>query len=201
MYAFENSKAASTNRLVDPGAHGCGSRFAASRHGEWRRSGAALSSARAFVCWTRPGRNDLIQRQLSLRCGWIYAVEPGQNHGGERLQLQHLLEGTNSSSSLMYPDRGLTQRIQQDGALWVYPDTTRVIFKGLNSLVEYKFGPKMVCHGFCGICGVAIRERFLADGATDTALNVRTMNGLDVAALEIIKLDGKADFPAYEVPE
>ncbi|KAJ7094382.1 Mss4-like protein [Mycena epipterygia] len=88
----------------------------------------------------------------------------------------------------------------RDGALWVYPDTTRVTFKGLDSLVEYKFGPKLKCHGFCKTCGVAIRERFIAVGHL-TALNVRTMNGLDVAALEMIKLDGKADLPAYEVPE
>ncbi|KAJ7094383.1 Mss4-like protein [Mycena epipterygia] len=89
-----------------------------------------------------------------------------------------------------------TQSTKQDAALWIYTDATRVTFKGLDSLVEYMFGLKTTRHGFCKTCGVAIREV----GRT-TALNVRTMNGLDVAALEMIKLDGKADLPLYEVPE
>ncbi|KAJ7094381.1 Mss4-like protein [Mycena epipterygia] len=90
----------------------------------------------------------------------------------------------------------------RDGSLWIYPDTTRITFKGLDSLVEYKFGPKTVCHGFCKTCGVAVCERFLEVGRIDTALNVRTINGLDVASLEIIKLNGKEEYlPLYEVPE
>jgi hypothetical protein len=54
-----------------------------------------------------------------------------------------------------------------------------------------------VCHKFCTVCGVAIGGILVA-GRT-TALNVRTMNGLDLSALEITKWDEKASLPAYEV--
>jgi hypothetical protein len=86
----------------------------------------------------------------------------------------------------------------QHGALWTYPEMTAVTFKGLDSLVEYTFGPKVVHHGFCVICGVAIRARLRAT-RTDMALNVRTMNGLDLTTLKIEKMDGKSWLPAYEI--
>ncbi|KAJ7770990.1 glutathione-dependent formaldehyde-activating enzyme [Mycena maculata] len=89
----------------------------------------------------------------------------------------------------------------RDAAVWIYPDTTTVSFKGLDSLVEYSFGQKESIHGFCGTCGVAIRERF--DGSDfdwTTAINIRTMNGLDMAAMDITMDDGKARLPVYEVP-
>jgi hypothetical protein len=88
--------------------------------------------------------------------------------------------------------------LDQDGALWTFPETTAVTFKGLDSLVEYTFGMKSTYHGFCTICGVAIRERFLGP-RTDTALNIRTMNGLDLASVKLEKEDGKSMLPAYEV--
>jgi hypothetical protein len=89
-------------------------------------------------------------------------------------------------------------QLNQDGALWTYPETPAVTFNGLDSLVEYTFGRKITYHGFCTICGVAIRERFLAP-RTDTALNIRTMNGLDLATVKVEKGDGKSMLPAYEV--
>ncbi|KAJ7915117.1 Gfa-like protein, partial [Mycena leptocephala] len=85
----------------------------------------------------------------------------------------------------------------RDGALWIYPTTTAVTLKELDSLGEYTFGRKLVCHKFCTVCGVAIGGILVA-GRT-TALNVRTMNGLDLSALEITKWDGKASLPAYKV--
>ncbi|KAJ7461999.1 Mss4-like protein [Mycena latifolia] len=83
----------------------------------------------------------------------------------------------------------------RDGALWIYPPTSAITFKGLDSLTEYTFRRGIVYHGFCKVCGVAIRERF----GLDTALNVRTMDGLDVAALEISMGDGKARGEPYAV--
>ncbi|KAF8174442.1 hypothetical protein K438DRAFT_1848926, partial [Mycena galopus ATCC 62051] len=49
-------------------------------------------------------------------------------------QLQHLFPAPSSSSTNA-----------QDGALWTYPPTTAVTFKGLDSLTTY--------HGFCKLCG------------------------------------------------
>ena len=86
--------------------------------------------------------------------------------------------------------------MKQDAALWTYPATSNVTYKNLDALVEYGFAKKTTLHGFCGTCGVAIRERFVDD--PEMALNVRTMNGLDLAGLETKKYDGKAQLPVYE---
>ncbi|KAJ7681202.1 Mss4-like protein [Mycena rosella] len=87
----------------------------------------------------------------------------------------------------------------RDGALWIYPPTAKITFKREDSMTEWTFGRRDTYHGFCKICGVAIRERFDQPGRLDTALNVRTMNGLNLGALEIKTLDGKGLLPPYEV--
>ncbi|KAJ7619794.1 Mss4-like protein [Mycena polygramma] len=87
----------------------------------------------------------------------------------------------------------------RDGALWLFPfpEVKYVTFKGLDALTEYTFAGRTTYHGFCKICGVAIRERFV--GRTDTALNVRTMNGFDSSSLRVIKEDYKSVRPPYEL--
>ncbi|KAJ7510683.1 Mss4-like protein [Mycena galericulata] len=91
----------------------------------------------------------------------------------------------------------------RDAAVWIYPDSAAV--KGLDSisLGEYTFGSRETYHGFCGICGVAICERFVQVGVDDgdnrMAVNVRTMNGVDLAALKITMFNGKASLPVYQV--
>ncbi|KAJ7628832.1 hypothetical protein FB45DRAFT_1080156 [Roridomyces roridus] len=88
----------------------------------------------------------------------------------------------------------------RDAALWVYPGTPTVIFAGLTSLTEYTFGLGRTYHGFCGSCGVSIRERFVntklegfegRDRTRKVALNVRTMSGVDLGELTIKKHDGR----------
>jgi hypothetical protein len=89
----------------------------------------------------------------------------------------------------------------QDGALWVYPETKQITFKGLDALTEYTFAMCNTYHGFCKICGVAIRARFVLEtsgGPEETALNVRTMSGLDLGVLKIERCKGQAMEPAYE---
>ncbi|KAF7355970.1 GFA domain-containing protein [Mycena venus] len=85
----------------------------------------------------------------------------------------------------------------RDAALWIYPLTTSITFKGLDSLTEYTFANRNTFHGFCSICGVAIRERFTAIEDPVMALNIRAMHGLNLSAVELTKEDGKADLPAY----
>ncbi|KAJ7098613.1 Mss4-like protein [Mycena belliarum] len=87
----------------------------------------------------------------------------------------------------------------RDGALWTYPNETDIVFRGLDALTEYTFATGSTYHGFCKICGVAIRERFTQPGRTDMALNVRTMTGVDLSTLALEKFDGKAKVPAYTV--
>lgn len=97
--------------------------------------------------------------------------------------------------SLMHSVSEFTQSTQQMGGLWIYPETARVTFKGLDSLTEYTFNNKVGHHGFCKICGVAIRTRFdpqFEMFKDKTVLNVRTMNGLDLTTVAITMANGKA---------
>ncbi|KAJ7887557.1 glutathione-dependent formaldehyde-activating enzyme [Mycena olivaceomarginata] len=87
----------------------------------------------------------------------------------------------------------------RDAALWIHPTKTTVTFKGLESMAEYTFGRKTTYHGFCKICGVAIRERFTAPNREhEAALNVRAMNGINLAAMAVKKNNGKAGLP-YQI--
>ncbi|KAJ6479882.1 Mss4-like protein [Mycena vitilis] len=86
----------------------------------------------------------------------------------------------------------------RNGTLWDYPKTKDVTFKGLDSLSEYTFASRTVEHGFCSICGVSIRARFVGD-TTDIALNLRTLNGFDLSTLDLNKSDNKSRPPLYEL--
>jgi len=94
----------------------------------------------------------------------------------------------------------------RDGALWTYPATANVAFRGLESITEYTFAKERTYHGFCKLCGVALYERFVGkrpngkDRALRRALNIRTMHDLDLTTIKIEKGDGKAVEPQYEVP-
>jgi hypothetical protein len=90
----------------------------------------------------------------------------------------------------------------QDGALWIYPLTKLVTLGDTSALVDYTFGSKTVVHQFCGICGVALFEKFLNPASRFrecTAINVRTTNELPAKEVRIQKTEGKSDLPLYQV--
>ncbi|KAJ7279699.1 Mss4-like protein [Mycena rebaudengoi] len=87
----------------------------------------------------------------------------------------------------------------RDAALWIYPLKKLVTVQDTtNALVGYTFAKKTVEHQFCGNCGVALFERYQPRFRT-LAINVRTMNDLVLAEVQIEKEDGKKDLPLYEV--
>ncbi|MCJ1228498.1 hypothetical protein MMC12_005159 [Toensbergia leucococca] len=94
----------------------------------------------------------------------------------------------------------------RNGDLWIYPPTTAVTLHGEEALKDYSFAKKTTSHRFCGTCGVSVVVKIidlsvLQDGEDEpTPINVRTMNDVDVEALNLVKYDGwsKMD-PPYEV--
>ncbi|KAJ7194730.1 glutathione-dependent formaldehyde-activating enzyme [Mycena pura] len=93
----------------------------------------------------------------------------------------------------------------RDGALWIHPAVDNVTFRGLESVTEYTFGMKRVYHRFCKICGVAISARFAGPANSflspdKMALNVRTMNDVDLGSLKVRKGNAKAARPKYKSP-
>ncbi len=62
---------------------------------------------------------------------------------------------------------------------------------GADALTEYTFNKKVIHYQFCSTCGVLPFARGTRpDGARTVALNVRCLDGVDLDALTIKKVDG-----------
>jgi len=67
------------------------------------------------------------------------------------------------------------------------------LISGDGVLTDYQFGKKQIHHLFCAKCGVGAFGRGTApDGTKMCAINVRCIDGIDVAALKIVPFDGKS---------
>jgi hypothetical protein len=63
---------------------------------------------------------------------------------------------------------------------------------GEDDLVDYQFNTRMIHHLFCRCCGVESFARGTApDGSKMVAINVRCLDGLDIAALKTTPFDGR----------
>ena len=86
----------------------------------------------------------------------------------------------------------------QNGEIWAYPHRSAVQLHDLNdSLVDYSFGKKVTSHKFCRVCGVAVANVILDPSAPHPSveilpINVRTINGLDLLALNVERSDGRS---------
>jgi hypothetical protein len=62
-----------------------------------------------------------------------------------------------------------------------------------DALTDYQFGKQHLHHLFCKVCGVhSFATGTGPDGVEMRAINVRCLDGVDVAALEIAHFDGKS---------
>ncbi|MDR2214065.1 MAG: GFA family protein [Pseudomonadales bacterium] len=64
---------------------------------------------------------------------------------------------------------------------------------GANGLTEYRFNKHVIAHQFCSTCGTqAFAHGVMPDGSAVCAVNVRCLDGVDVDALPVQKVDGKS---------
>lgn len=79
------------------------------------------------------------------------------------------------------------------GALWTFVPPERFALRaGEEGLTDYQFGKKVIHHLFCRECGVGSFSRGLGpDGQEMIAVNVRCLDGVDIAALTLTHIDGK----------
>ncbi len=67
------------------------------------------------------------------------------------------------------------------------------LLSGADALVDYQFGKKRIHHLFCRRCGVRSFARGIGrDGTPNVAINVRCLEGVDLAALPVRQFDGKS---------
>jgi hypothetical protein len=80
------------------------------------------------------------------------------------------------------------------GALWAFAPADRFVLRSSeDDLTDYQFAKKVLHHLFCRHCGVGSFSRGEApDGRAMVAVNVRCLDDIDVAALEVTPFDGKS---------
>ena len=80
------------------------------------------------------------------------------------------------------------------GALWTFVSVESFALRaGAEDLVDYQFAKKVIHHLFCRHCGVASFSRGLSpSGKEMVAINVRCLDGIDVATLQPAPVDGKS---------
>lgn len=67
------------------------------------------------------------------------------------------------------------------------------LVNGLDCLTEYKFNKHVIHHVFCRTCGVESFARGKAkDGGDMFAINVRCLDGIDIATLSPRPFEGKS---------
>lgn len=72
------------------------------------------------------------------------------------------------------------------------PEKQFKLLAGKDALRDYQFNKKVIHHLFCGTCGVrSFGHGIGPDGAETYAVNVRTLEGVDVDALNVRKVNGK----------
>jgi hypothetical protein len=80
------------------------------------------------------------------------------------------------------------------GALWSYVGADDFkLLSGADALTDYQFNKKIIHHLFCSTCGIASFARGRrADGSEAVGINVRCLDGVDLAALTLTPYDGRS---------
>ena len=80
---------------------------------------------------------------------------------------------------------------KRGGLLWFAPREALRLSTPEADLSTYRFNTMKIAHHFCPTCGIApFGEGVGPDGASMAAVNVRCLEGVDVAALKIVQVDG-----------
>jgi hypothetical protein len=67
------------------------------------------------------------------------------------------------------------------------------LLSGEGTLTDYQFGRKTIHHLFCPSCGIeSFAKGQMPDGTKMVAVNVRCLDGVDLASLDPKPFDGKS---------
>jgi hypothetical protein len=73
------------------------------------------------------------------------------------------------------------------------PPSQFTLKAGEQEITEYQFNKKIIHHLFCRVCGVEPFARGkMPDGSAAIAVNVRCLEGIDLAALKPMPFDGRS---------
>lgn len=72
------------------------------------------------------------------------------------------------------------------------PGDKLTIVSGEDDLTEYHFNTGKIAHLFCSTCGVQCFGRADMESGPGAAINVRTIDGIDLSKLERMPFDGRS---------
>lgn len=80
------------------------------------------------------------------------------------------------------------------GALLSFtPETSFAFTSGEDTLTEYRFNTEKIAHLFCSVCGVEVCGKAAdKEGKPTVAVNVRTVDGVELETLARHSFDGKS---------
>ncbi len=82
---------------------------------------------------------------------------------------------------------------KRGGLLWFVPRTQFRLLTSETGMATYTFNTHKLRHRFCPACGVApFSEGTDPKGAVTVAINVRCLEGVEPAALTVVKYDGRS---------
>ena len=74
-----------------------------------------------------------------------------------------------------------------------FPASQFQLERGGDALTDYQFGKRNIHHLFCSRCGVRSFGRgAMPDGTPMVAVNVRCLDGVDLAAIPVRQYDGRS---------
>jgi len=109
----------------------------------------------------------------------------GCHCGAVRYEVETALERVNTCNCSIRSKKGF---------IWTFVPKERFVLRsGESSLQEDLFNKHRIHHLTCRICGVESFARGTGPGGTDVvAINVRCLDGIDLAALRPVEFDGKS---------
>lgn len=73
------------------------------------------------------------------------------------------------------------------------PESNFKLLSGESDLADYQFNKKIIHHLYCKSCGVGSFSRAaMPDGAKMVAINLRCLDGIDLAKIKIQEYDGRS---------
>jgi hypothetical protein len=82
----------------------------------------------------------------------------------------------------------------KSGALWAFvPSESFTLEAGGDNLVDYRFNKHVINHLHCARCGVESFARGKGpEGKETVAINVRCLDGIDLASVKLTPFDGRS---------